>query len=105
MGRSARGALRPSTFHTSASATPAGAHLALPVTPTPPTALAVSPIEAARLLGISRTTIYTLLDSGAIPSALLNRRRLIPVSALQAWLDRQVSLTSASGAGARETSA
>lgn len=48
--------------------------------------LAVPPAEAARLLGIGRTRLYEELVSGAIPSFLLGRRRLIRLAALEAWM-------------------
>ena len=48
--------------------------------------LAVSPGEAARLLGIGRTRLYEELGSGAIPSFHLGRRRLIRIAALEAWM-------------------
>ncbi|MEZ6030763.1 MAG: helix-turn-helix domain-containing protein [Hyphomonadaceae bacterium] len=51
-----------------------------------PVVLAVSPAEAARLLGIGRTRLYEELGSGAIPSFHLGRRRLIRVAALEAWM-------------------
>lgn len=48
--------------------------------------LAVSPADAARLLGIGRTRLYEELGSGAIPSFQLGRRRLIRVAALESWM-------------------
>lgn len=48
--------------------------------------LAVGPAVAAGLLSIGRTTLYGLLDSGAIPSRKCGRRRLIEVRALQDFL-------------------
>lgn len=48
--------------------------------------LAVSPTEAARLIGCGRTRLYEELGSGAIPSFNLGRRRLIRVAALEAWM-------------------
>lgn len=48
--------------------------------------LAVSPADAARLLGIGRTRLYEELGSGGIPSFQLGRRRLIRIAALEAWM-------------------
>lgn len=48
--------------------------------------LAVAPVEAARLLGCGRTTLYFLLGTGALPSFTLGRRRLIRIAALEAWI-------------------
>lgn len=53
------------------------------------TRLAVSLEEAAELVGISRATFYKLLSAGeAPPTALIGRRRVVPLAGLQAWLDR-----------------
>ncbi len=41
--------------------------------------------EAAALLGVSRSTLYLLIASGAIRTKLLGRRRLIPRAALEAY--------------------
>ena len=55
---------------------------------TPATArLAVSPSEAARMAGIGRTKLYELISSNEIASVKLGSRRLIRVSAIEAWLD------------------
>lgn len=48
--------------------------------------LAVSPREAARMMGIGVTRLYEELGSGSIPSFHLGRRRLIRVAALEAWM-------------------
>ena len=44
--------------------------------------LFVSAKEAARLLSLSRSRVYELMDEGTIPSTRLGRRRVIPVAAL-----------------------
>lgn len=51
--------------------------------------LAVGTTEAARLLGISRPTLYQLLNRADFPSFRVGGRVLISVSGLQAWIDRQ----------------
>lgn len=53
--------------------------------------LAVSATEAARLLGVSRPTVYELLRRNAFPSFHVGTRRLIPVSGLEAWIAEQSS--------------
>ncbi|MDO8120639.1 helix-turn-helix domain-containing protein [Isoptericola sp. b490] len=45
------------------------------------------PADAARLLSIGRSTLYELLDSGALPSVKIGRARRIPREALFAYLD------------------
>lgn len=48
--------------------------------------IAVSPSDAARLIGIGRTTLYAALASGALRSAKIGKRRLIPIAAINEWL-------------------
>jgi excisionase family DNA binding protein len=48
--------------------------------------LAVSPGEAARILGCGRTKLYELLTSGEIKSFHLGRRRLVRLAAIEAWI-------------------
>lgn len=54
--------------------------------PTADRPLAVSPTDAARLLGVGRTRLYEELSSGDLPSFRLGRRRLIRVTAIEAWI-------------------
>ncbi|HVT76979.1 MAG TPA: helix-turn-helix domain-containing protein [Acidimicrobiales bacterium] len=49
--------------------------------------LSYSPGEAAAVLGVSRGTVYKLLDAGALASCKLGSRRLIRRSDLEAFLD------------------
>ncbi len=51
--------------------------------------LAVGTTEAARILGISRPTLYRLLNQADFPSFRVGSRVLISVSGLHAWIDRQ----------------
>lgn len=51
--------------------------------------LAVGTTEAARLLGVSRPTLYQLLNRADFPSFRVGNRVLISVVGLQAWIDRQ----------------
>lgn len=51
--------------------------------------LAVSTTEAARLLNVSRPTLYTLLNQADFPSFRIGSRVLINVSALKSWVDKQ----------------
>lgn len=56
--------------------------------------LAVSPDEAAQLLGISRPSIYPLLDTeGGIKSFRIGRSRRIPLDALREWVNGQTEET------------
>lgn len=57
-----------------------------PAAPVAP--LFVSTLEAARLLGLSRTHVYELLDRGDIESRRIGRRRLVKVSSLHEFVDR-----------------
>ncbi len=51
--------------------------------------LAVSAAEAARLLGVSRPTLYTLLNREDFPSFHVGNRILVSVDGLREWIDRQ----------------
>lgn len=51
--------------------------------------LAVSTTEAARLLGVSRPTVYQLLNRADFPSFRVGARVLISVAGLQSWVDQQ----------------
>lgn len=50
--------------------------------------LALSVEEAADRLSIGRTQMYVLVRDGKIASVKVGRRRLVPTSALVAYLDR-----------------
>lgn len=54
--------------------------------------LAVSAAEAARLLGVSRPTIYTLLSRTDFPSFRVGNRVLVSVAGLRDWIDRQAKV-------------
>lgn len=55
--------------------------------PAPP--IAVSVAEAARLVGISRAHLYSLIAKGeGPPAAMVGGRRLYRVADLDAWLAR-----------------
>lgn len=47
--------------------------------------------EAARILCLSRSTIYELMDSGELPSVRHSAARRIPVAALRAWVARRTA--------------
>ncbi|GAB4428905.1 MAG: hypothetical protein OHK0015_12220 [Chloroflexi bacterium OHK40] len=47
--------------------------------------------EAARILCLSRSTIYELMDSGELPSVRHGAARRIPVAALRAWVARRTT--------------
>ena len=49
--------------------------------------LAVSIVEAARLAGVGRTTIYEAIGSGALHSLKIGKRRLILIVSLRTWLE------------------
>ena len=51
-----------------------------------PTLVALTVEEAARRLGVGRTTMYALLASGEIPSVTIGRLRRIPAEALNEYV-------------------
>ncbi len=50
--------------------------------------IAVGIAEAARRLGVSTRTLATLVAQKEIPSRTVGRRRIIPVAALEAFVNR-----------------
>jgi len=54
--------------------------------------LAVSAAEAARLLGISRPTLYQYIGLDDFPSFRVGNRVLVSVSGLQDWIERQTKV-------------
>jgi excisionase family DNA binding protein len=50
------------------------------------TLVALTVEEAARRLGVGRTTMYALLASGEIPSMAIGRLRRVPADALAAYV-------------------
>lgn len=51
--------------------------------------LAVSAAEAARLLGVSRPTIYQYIGQAGFPSFKLGNRTLVSVEGLREWVKAQ----------------
>lgn len=54
----------------------------------PRTAYSVN--EAAEALGLSRQTVYSLIHTPSFPSVKVGGRTLIPVAALETWLNTQM---------------
>lgn len=57
----------------------------------PQTPLLVDARQAARLLGVSPRTLYSLLSEKAIPSVRLRGRRLFSPEALARWVQERLS--------------
>ena len=53
--------------------------------------LAVSAAEAARLLGVSRPTIYQYIGQAGFPSFKLGTRTLVSVEGLREWVKAQAT--------------
>ena len=51
--------------------------------------MAISATEAARLLGVSKPTIYTLINRSDFPSFRVGNRVLVSVDGLKKWIDKQ----------------
>lgn len=52
--------------------------------------LLLSPDETCEVLGVRWSTLFRLLESGALPSIKIGRRRRIPTAGLLKWVQRQV---------------
>ena len=52
-----------------------------------PAPLAVSVEEAARLIGVGRSTMFALVQSGSVRSVRVGARRLVPTRALEEFLE------------------
>lgn len=46
--------------------------------------------QVAQMLGISRTSAYTLCKNGVIPSMQLGKRIVIPISKFNDWIEKGV---------------
>lgn len=57
------------------------------------TVLAVGMVEAARRLGLSARTIATLVSRHELPSRKVGHRRLIPVAALEEFVQHDRRIT------------
>ncbi len=51
--------------------------------------LAVSALEAARLLGISKPKVYELMNRDDFPAFRIGNRTLVSVDGLREWVRRQ----------------
>ena len=54
------------------------------------TPMAMSPRDAARAIGISRSSLYRLIKQGRIRTVKLGRRTLVPTSALAELIGEEV---------------
>ncbi len=55
-----------------------------------PPRLALRPREAAKALGVSERTLWSMTKAGKIPHARMDRIVMYPVDALRKWLDEMV---------------
>jgi excisionase family DNA binding protein len=62
---------------------------------TPAARVSVEPLVAAEMLGIGRTMVFELLRRGDLPSYTIGRRRLIPVAAIERFVEERVAAEAA----------
>lgn len=55
--------------------------------------LAISASETARILGISRPTVYQLFRQAGFPVFKVGNRTLVSVDGLRAWIAKQTEVT------------
>jgi excisionase family DNA binding protein len=58
----------------------------------------LSVLDAARIAGIGRSTIYEELAAGRLVARKCGSRTIIPASALSEWMDKLPSYTATKGA-------
>ena len=51
----------------------------------------VSVDAAAQLLGVGRTTVYDLINRGALPSMKIGRRTLLPIDGIDAFVGQKLA--------------
>jgi excisionase family DNA binding protein len=66
-----------------------------------PGRVALSPEEFADAVGIGRTLVYLALKKGTIPHRRIGRRFIIPLIALDRWLNGGAGGTGSTGRGSR----
>ena len=55
--------------------------------------LAISASETARILGISRPTVYQLFHQAGFPVFKVGNRTLVSVDGLRAWIAKQTEVS------------
>jgi excisionase family DNA binding protein len=63
--------------------------------------LAVTPKEAAELLGVSRAKVNELVAAGEMPAMRVGRRQRIPIEALREWVRQRTGTPRPSSAVSR----
>lgn len=63
-----------------------GLHANAGPSPEDTTVIATSVPKAARMVGLSKSTLWPLVTSGQIPSILIGKRRLVLVEDIKAFL-------------------
>ena len=59
--------------------------------------LAVSVAEAAKLISVSKSTVYAMIEQGRLPVIRITAKRLIvPLKALETWLEIERGSTNGS---------
>ena len=54
--------------------------------------LLITVAEAARRVGLGRTTVYQLIQAGKLPHKRVNRCIRVPVKALEQWAESQEAI-------------
>lgn len=56
--------------------------------------MAISASETARILGVSRPTVYQLFHQEGFPAFKIGNRTLVSVDGLRAWIAKQTEVES-----------
>ena len=54
--------------------------------------LTYSVVEAAEALGVSKTTMYRIIQIEGFPVIVLGSRRLIPIEGLKRWIEERAAI-------------
>lgn len=79
---------------------PASTHTASDAPGPPPGKLLYTVAEAAELLAVSRTVLYSLMTRGDLPFVLIGRSRRLPLDGLHRFVEREALRQGFPGLGA-----
>lgn len=61
--------------------------------------------EAAKALGLGRSTVYELIDAGALMRVKVGTRALVPAEALRAYVERLIAAQASAASSSEQDNA